>query len=83
MASQQGKNIRNSITKNRFLDFFDRLTAANHIELDIFENKSLLRRFWTWNETSGLDTCKIIVRWRFQGVDVLTGSVSLRGLLDF
>ena len=39
MASQQGKNIRNSITKNRFLDFFDRLTAANHIELDIFENK--------------------------------------------
>ena len=36
------KKIRKSITKNWFLGFFDRLTAANHVQLDFFENISLL-----------------------------------------
>ena len=42
---QPGKNIRNSITKYRFLDFFGGLTASNPVPLDFFENRPLLRRF--------------------------------------
>ena len=39
MASQPGKNIRNCFTKNRFLGYFDVLTAANDVQLEFFENK--------------------------------------------
>ena len=39
MASQVGINIRDCMTINRFLDFFDGLTSSNRVRSDFYENR--------------------------------------------
>ena len=39
MASSTGQKLGSSITKSRFLDILDRLTAATAVQLDFFENR--------------------------------------------
>ena len=50
------------MTKNKFLGFFVGLIAANGVQVDFFENRSLLRAFERKMKKSGLDSYKIIVR---------------------
>ena len=47
-VASYGRNkidIRDCITNNRFLDFFDGLMTSNRVQSAFYENRSLLRRF--------------------------------------